>query len=150
MAAARMHRGLEQAADRYRDRDAVRAGDDRWTFGQLDERANAFAHHLQLQGVVRGDRVAVMTSNRVEFVVAVFAISKLGAAAVLLSPAWKAVEVDHAIALTAPVHAVADGEAVTLLGARLGRDALTDLDDDSVVAAMQSSDARPARRRRGA
>jgi long-chain acyl-CoA synthetase len=139
MAAALMHRGLEQAADRYGDRDAVRAGDDRWTFGQLDERANAFAHHLQVQGVGRGDRVAVMTSNRVEFVVAVFAISKLGAAAVLLSPAWKAVEVDHAIALTAPVHAVADGEAVTLLGARLGRDAVTDL-DDQVVAAMQSSD----------
>ena len=43
-----------------------------------------------------------MLTNRVEFVVAVNAISKLGAAAVLLSPAWKAAEVDHALSLTAP------------------------------------------------
>jgi acyl-CoA synthetase (AMP-forming)/AMP-acid ligase II len=41
-----MHTGLEQAAQRFRDRDAVRAGDAAWTFGQLDELANAFAHHL--------------------------------------------------------------------------------------------------------
>ena len=51
-----------------------------------------------------------MMSNRVEFVATVHAISKIGAAAVLLSPAWKAVEVDHALELTAgPRHAIADG-----------------------------------------
>jgi long-chain acyl-CoA synthetase len=139
MAAALMHRGLEQAADRFGDRDAVRVGDDRWTFGELDERANAFAHLLASRGVETRDRVAVMTANRIEFVVAVFAISKLGAVAVLLSPAWKAVEVDHAVALTAPVHAVVDGEAVALLGERLGPDNLTDLDDETVIVALQSA-----------
>ena len=51
-----------------------------------------------------------MTANRPEFVVAVHGLSKLGAAAVLLSPAWKAAEVGHALDLTGPVHAVADGE----------------------------------------
>ena len=50
-----------------------------------------------------------MTSNRPEFVVAINGISKIGAAAVLLSPAWKAVEARHALELTGPVHAVADG-----------------------------------------
>jgi acyl-CoA synthetase (AMP-forming)/AMP-acid ligase II len=139
MAAALMHRGLEQAADRFGDREALRAGDDRWSFVELDARSNAFAHHLAALGVGAGDRVAVMTSNRVEFVIAVFAISKLGAAAVLLSPAWKAVEVDHAVALTAPVHAVADGEAVRLLSQRLGRDRVTDLDDDSVLGTLWTS-----------
>jgi acyl-CoA synthetase (AMP-forming)/AMP-acid ligase II len=38
----------------------------------------------------------------------------------MLSPAWKAREVDHALELTRPVHAIADGEAVALLAARLG------------------------------
>ena len=38
-----------------------------------------------------------MTANRPEFVVAVYAISKLDAAAVLISPAWKAREVGHAL-----------------------------------------------------
>ncbi len=72
-----------------------------------------------------------MTSNRPEFVMAVHGISKLGAAAVLFSPAWKAFEVDHALQLTAPVHAVADGGAVSLLADRLGLAGVTDLDDES-------------------
>jgi long-chain acyl-CoA synthetase len=38
-----------------------------------------------------------MTANRVEFVIAVHAISTLGVATVLLSPAWKAAEVQHAL-----------------------------------------------------
>lgn len=123
---ALMHRGLERAADRFDARVAMRAGDEAWSFRQLDELSNGLARHLGEHGVGPGDRVAVMTSNRVEFVVAVHAISKRGAASVLLSPAWKSVEVAHALHLTAPVHAVADGDAVALLGSHLP---VTDLDD---------------------
>jgi len=65
----------------------------------------------------------------VEFVTTVYAVSKLGAASVLLSPAWKSTEVGHALELTGPVHAVADGEAAALLAAMLGADDVTDLDD---------------------
>ncbi|HEV7758657.1 MAG TPA: class I adenylate-forming enzyme family protein [Acidimicrobiales bacterium] len=140
-----MHRALERAADRFGDRPALLAGDERWTFRQLDGRSNAFGRHLAAQGVGPGQRVAVMTSNRVEFVVAVQAISKLAAAAVLLSPAWKAVEVDHALALTGPGHAVADGPATELLADRLGRTAVTDLDDPATAGAVQAQGrARPA------
>ena len=49
-----------------------------------------------------------MASNRPEFVAALLAIWRLGAAAVLISPAWKRHEVDHALALTNPAHAVGD------------------------------------------
>jgi len=131
MAAATIHRDLELAADRFGGRDAVLAGDDRWTFRQLDERSNAFARHLAARGVGAGDRVALMTTNRVEFIVAVYAVSKLEVAAVLLSPAWKSTEVRHALGLTGPVHAVADGEAAALLAEILGGDHVTDLDDPS-------------------
>ena len=124
-----MHGGLERAADRYGDRDAVRAGDDRWSFRDLDGLANAFARHLVDRGVGPGARVAVMMTNRPEFVIAVNAISKVGAAAVLSSPAWKSAEVDHALDLTLPRHAVADGAAVSLLADRLGGDGVIDLED---------------------
>jgi acyl-CoA synthetase (AMP-forming)/AMP-acid ligase II len=127
-----MHDGLAQAARRFGDRDAVRAGDEHWSFADLDRRAHAFACHLGGRGVGAGDRVVVMTSNRVEFVVAVQATSRLGAAAVLLNPAWKAVEVEHAVAVTGPVYAVADGAAVGLLAARL-RDRITDVDDPTTT-----------------
>ena len=43
-----------------------------------------------------------MSSNRPEFVVALRAIWRLGAAVVLISPAWKPDEVRHALALTHP------------------------------------------------
>jgi acyl-CoA synthetase (AMP-forming)/AMP-acid ligase II len=127
-----IHEQLERAAERFGDKDAIWAGDERWSFRQLDQGSNALARHLEAQGVSPGSRVAVMTANRVEFIMAVHAASKLGAAAVLLSPAWKTGEVEHALRLTAPVHAVADGGAAGLLAQARGEAFVTDLDDPSV------------------
>jgi acyl-CoA synthetase (AMP-forming)/AMP-acid ligase II len=132
MAPGLMHQGLERSARRFGDRDFIRAGEDMWSFQGLDGLSNAFARHLAVSGVNARDRVVVMTTSRVEFVVAVHAVSKLGASAVLLSPAWKALEVGHALALTEPVHAVADGPAVAVLSDRL-RGGVTDLDDPAMT-----------------
>ncbi len=128
MSAAQMHHALEQAAVRFGDRDAVLAEDVRWSFRDLDDASAEFGRHLLARGVHPGDRVATMTSNRPEFVIAIHGISKIGAAAVLLSPAWKAGETRHALELTGPVHAVADGPAVGLLGELIGDGRVTDLD----------------------
>jgi acyl-CoA synthetase (AMP-forming)/AMP-acid ligase II len=135
-----MYHGLEHAADQFGDRDFVRAGDEQWTFAELDGLSNAFARHLAGKGVGAGDRVATMTANRVEFVIAVHAISKLGAAAVLLSPAWKSVEVEHAFELTSPAHAITDGEATEVIGEHLWPDHLTDLDDEADLAVALGGD----------
>src|SRR4029077_3805810 len=75
---------------------------------QLDALANGMATVLQHRGVRPGARVALMSSNRPEFVIALRAIWRLGASAVLLSPAWKRIEVEHALALATPSHAVGD------------------------------------------
>ena len=69
-----------------------------------------------------------MSSNRPEFVVALRAIWRLGAAAVLLSPAWKQTEVTHALSLTGATHAVGDHPVLA--------DAMPMLSlDDEIVAA---------------
>src|SRR6202044_656644 len=114
MAASLMHHGLESAAEKLPDHTAVLAGDDRWTYGELDRAANALAQHLAAQGIGRGDRVAVITSNRPEFVVTVHAASKLGAAPVMLNSSWKAIEVGTALDLTAPRYGIADGAGADL------------------------------------
>jgi long-chain acyl-CoA synthetase len=124
-----LHGNLTVAADRFGARPAVLAGDASWSFRDLDELSNAFARQLSREGVGAGDRVAVMMANRVEFITTVYAVSKLGAASVLLSPAWKSTEVEHALELTGPVHAVADADAAALLVATLGAGGVTDLDD---------------------
>jgi long-chain acyl-CoA synthetase len=79
-----------------------------YTLPQLDALANGMATVLENRGVRSGDRVALMSSNRPEFVIALWAIWRLGAAAVLLSPAWRRTEVENALALTAPSHSVGD------------------------------------------
>ena len=141
MAASLMHRGLESAAERDPDHVAVLAGGDRWTYGELDRAANALAQYLADQGVGRGDRVAVMTSNRPEFVVTVQAASKLGAALVMLNSSWKALEVGTAVALTAPRFGVADGAGVAFLAEQFGAGAVLDLDDPAAAVIDRTSSA---------
>jgi acyl-CoA synthetase (AMP-forming)/AMP-acid ligase II len=127
MALALLHRGLRRTAARLGDRPAILADDHRWTFAELDALSDAFGRRLVEAGVGAGGRVALMSSNRVEFPVAVQGISRVGAAAVLVSPAWRAGEVAHALALTSPCCAVADGEAVAVLRGQL--DQVLDLDE---------------------
>lgn len=83
-------------------------GDRQYTRAELDALTSGMATILEQRGVRSGDRVALMSSNRPEFVVAMQAIWRLGAAVVLLSTSWKRAEVDHALALTTPSHAVGD------------------------------------------
>jgi long-chain acyl-CoA synthetase len=88
---------------------AALAFDEReYSLTELNALANGMASTLEQRGVVAGDRVALMSSNRPEFVIALRAIWRLGAAAVLLSPAWRQAEVEHALAVTKPSHAVGD------------------------------------------
>jgi long-chain acyl-CoA synthetase len=79
-----------------------------YTYAQLDVLADGLAAALAQRGDEVGDRVALMSSNRPEWVVAVQAIWRLGAAVVLFSPAWKRAETEHALAITNPEHAVGD------------------------------------------
>ncbi len=90
-----IHSGLEDAARRMPDHPALLSGEDvdqlRGTrrpqlTRSLASSAAAWRHEGHM-------RVALMSANRVEFVVAAYAISKLGAVIVLISPAWKAREV---------------------------------------------------------
>jgi acyl-CoA synthetase (AMP-forming)/AMP-acid ligase II len=82
--------------------------DRHYSLAQLNALADGLAANLRGRGVTAGDRMALMASNRPEFVVALHAIWRLAATVVLISPAWKRDEVEHALALTNPAHAVGD------------------------------------------
>ncbi|MEZ5152638.1 class I adenylate-forming enzyme family protein [Rhodococcus zopfii] len=94
-----------------RTRDATTAlvfEDRAYSRAELDALACGLATQLAERGAAAGTRVALMSSNRPEFVVAVQAIWRLGASVVLLSPAYKHDEVAHALELTRPIAAVGD------------------------------------------
>jgi len=147
MATGLLHSGLESAARQYPGHLALLFGNDRWTFAELDRASNAAARHLAARGVGPGDRLAVMTSNRPEFVVCVQAASRLGVVPVLLNSAWKAREVETALGLTGPSYAIADGPGAALLSERLGPTRVRDRDDDAGATALadRSSAAPPPR-----
>jgi long-chain acyl-CoA synthetase len=82
--------------------------DEDYSYARLDALAAGLAAALAARGVKAGDRVALMSANRPEWVVAVQAIWRLGASVALFSPAWKQTETEHAVKITEPAHAVGD------------------------------------------
>lgn len=105
---------------------------------QLDALANGLAAALRKRGVAEGQRIAVMSANRPEFVAVLLGIWRLGATAVLISPAWKHDEVDHALGLTEPQHAVGDQP---VLGSRMS---MLHLDDPVPAAEPAAMSGPPA------
>ena len=68
------------------------------TYGELDERSNALAAVLSERGVVAGDFVAVKLPRTVDFIVAVLAVQKLGAAYIPVDPAYPQDRIDYIVA----------------------------------------------------
>ena len=79
---------LEEAFSRYRDRRAYVGFGRAMTYAELDERSRAFAAFLQAEGIARGDRVAIMMPNLLQYPVALAAVLRLGAIVVNVNPLY--------------------------------------------------------------
>jgi long-chain acyl-CoA synthetase len=114
--------------------------DEEYSYARLDALAAGLAATLAARGVKAGERVALMSANRPEWVVAVQAIWRLGASVVLFSPAWKQTETEHALKITEPAHAVGDHPVLA------GLMDMLDLNDpiDPAVAAPETAAAAAA------
>jgi len=93
----------------------------RFSYAELDARANRVGHALLAQGIRPGDRVALLLGNGVEYVETYFALAKIGAVMVPLN--WRLVPdelafiVGDAGALALVHDAEFDGAAAALLSA---------------------------------
>lgn len=70
---------LARRALTHRERPAVLAGAETWSFGDLEARVNEAAARLAALGVTPGDRVALLARNSLAFVVTVHAVGRLRA-----------------------------------------------------------------------
>lgn len=86
---------FEKSLRKHADRVAVRFEDEALTYAELDARANAVAHALAERGINQNDRVALMLTNRVEFLIADLAIIKAGAAKLPLNDRLTATEFEY-------------------------------------------------------
>jgi len=80
---------LETSARRFADKTALLCDGRRWSYRELDERANCLAHALIGAGVRRGDRIAVYLENSAEAVLSVFAALKAGGVFLVVNPTVK-------------------------------------------------------------
>ena len=67
-----VHQYLSETAGRDPSRTALIAGDVRRSFAELDRESDAIACALQSAGIARGDRVAVMLENSIDYVAGLF------------------------------------------------------------------------------
>ena len=91
---------LDQAAERWGERPALvlPSQDVRWTWGELRDRADAFAAGLLALGLRRGDRIGVWSLNRAEWTVTQFAAARAGLILVTINPAYRLTELEYALA----------------------------------------------------
>ena len=89
---------LDGAADRWPDRTALTFEGDRWTFRRLQQAADAAAASLAAGGVGAGTRVLLLLENCPEYLIAQFALARVGAAFVTPNPYWTQHELARAAA----------------------------------------------------
>src|SRR6266702_6525362 len=65
------------------------------TYGELDRKSTALAAALKERGVAYGDRVALYLQNIPQFLIAMYAIWKVGAIVVLCNPMFKQKELEY-------------------------------------------------------
>ncbi|RIE03249.1 condensation domain-containing protein [Cohnella faecalis] len=81
-----IHSLFEERAALHPDKEAVVFGEERWTYRELNERANRLAHYLRKNGVVPDTLVGVFLERTLDIPVVLFAILKAGGAYVPLDP----------------------------------------------------------------
>lgn len=84
---------FEDQVDRTPDATALLQQDQRWSYRQVEERANQIAHVLRDRGITSGDRVGICLHRGPDLVAAILGIWKAGAAYVPVDPVYPAARV---------------------------------------------------------
>ena len=92
-----VHEMLANAVARRPDGLALIFGEERLSYAELDALVGEAAGGLRALGVEKGDRVAMVLGNSIEFVVVLFAVARLGAMSVPLNIRHTLAENSHII-----------------------------------------------------
>jgi len=110
---------LEAAVDRWRDRPCLSFEGRTLTYGEMDALANRYAHWAVSVGLRRGEVVAILLPNRLDYVSAWFGLSKAGVVAALINNQLAGEALAHCLNVSGALHCVVDEDtAAALEGAR--------------------------------
>src|SRR5690606_30836957 len=100
---------LEAQVDRFSDRDFLVYGGQRFSYREVDERANQYASTFLARGIQPGDVCAMAMENRPDFFFCWFGLAKIGAVTAFINYHLKGRALLHALESTA-ARAVVIGE----------------------------------------
>ncbi len=86
---------LTHTAERYPEHTAVVFNDSSLTYRELESLVNSFANALLALGISGGQRVCLFMTNRPEYVISWFAITRIGAVISPMNPSYKEREVAY-------------------------------------------------------
>jgi long-chain acyl-CoA synthetase len=86
---------FEKACTTYADKVAYISMGREMTYRELDEQSRAFAGWLQSRGLAKGDRVALMMPNMLQYPVALFGTLRAGCIVVGCNPLYTPRELEH-------------------------------------------------------
>src|SRR5512133_2759944 len=86
---------MEESFKKFAGRTAYSFMGKEQTYAQVDSLSQAFAVYLQGLGLAKGDRVAVMMPNVLQYPIAVTAILRAGYTLVNVNPLYTARELEH-------------------------------------------------------
>jgi len=86
---------FDQYVAAYAEREAFVSIGTAWTYREIAEKSRYFAAWLQAQGIKKGDRVAIMMPNCLQYPICVFGTLMTGAIVVNVNPLYTARELNH-------------------------------------------------------
>jgi len=148
-----------EAVERNGEREALVCGEERLTWNELENRVARIAAGFAHRGIQRGDRIALLLGNRVEFVIALFAAARLGAIAVPLNIREQKPELAYVLGhcgaelvvhetelaerLPPLAHRIAVSEFASLLGTPTGDPVEVGEEDTAVILYTSGTTGRP-------
>ncbi len=109
---------LMRTAQRFPEHAAVVSQDSSITYRELEALVNAFANGLLDVGVHRRDCVCLLMTNRPEFLISWFAITRIGAVVSTMNPSYKDREVSYQIDNSEAVAVVVQHDLLPLVETR--------------------------------
>jgi fatty-acyl-CoA synthase len=101
---------LEAAVDRWRNRPALSFEGRTLTYGEVDGLANRYAHWADAAGLRRGEVVALLMPNRLEYLPIWFGLSKVGVVTALINNQLTGEALAHCLNVSGAAHLLADEE----------------------------------------
>ena len=101
---------LEAAVDQWRDRPAITFEGRTVSYAELDALANRYAHWAKGQGLRRGQTVALLMPNRIDYLAVWYGLSKVGVATALINNTLMGAPLAHCLNISGATLVIVDAD----------------------------------------